>query len=619
MASEDVIFRVHFGGRFDRRFKCTYVGGDIGLFDEPYDLDCLSFIEIQRVVRKFGYQPGDLIYYREPDKELDDGLVLITSDDDVVKMADYFEGHKVVVLYTVSLADANEQVDANAGEVAEDEDESSDYEERTRKIVNDPFWKSLISSEDDAWDDGAEPEAGTSTHGVGTSTCESRGEGSDEDCDGEGEEEDVDWEGEEEDVDLEGEEDDVDVEGEDEDVDVEGEEDDVDVEGEDEDVDVEGEEEDGYYDDSEAAAEHTTEGGVSRKPAGWGGQMLEDEEEDEVSSNLARSDILVSPPKSDEENDVGSRPSCVTRTSEFIDVDMEDPKLAVGMTFNSAMQFRQAVREYNLYRGKDVKFTKNDGDRVIGVCKSKSEGCQWRVYGASVRDELTFMIKSLNPKHQCTRKYKSSIVTSSWIAKRMIHKFRTQPNYPIKSLYEDVKRKWNVDVSKKQLYSARAKAKIQIEGKQREQYNRLWDYCATVRQTNRGSSMFLKVDRPTMELPPTFQRLYMSLAACKEGFMEACRPVIGVDGCFLKGHFKGQLLAAVGRDPNDNIYPIAIAVVEAETKDSWSWFLDTLIRDLGPPRSGGWTFISDRQKVCSSCISFSKSCIIFTNFLLTDF
>jgi len=57
-------------------------------------------------------------------------------------------------------------------------------------------------------------------------------------------------------------------------------------------------------------------------------------------------------------------------------------------------------------------------------------------------------------------------------------------------------------------------------------------------------------------------------------------------------------LAATGRDPNDNIYPIAMAVVEAETKDSWSWFLETLVADLGPNGSIGWTFISDRQKVC---------------------
>jgi len=179
----------------------------------------------------------------------------------------------------------------------------------------------------------------------------------------------------------------------------------------------------------------------------------------------------------------------------------------------------------------------------------------------------------------------------------MTHKIRTQPNYPIAALFDDVKRKWNVDVTPRQLYRARVKAKEQVEGKHKEQYKRLCDYCATVRQMNRGSTLLMKVERPTLDVPPTFQRLYMSLVACNEGFKRACRPVIGVDGCFLKGHFGGQLLAAVGRDPNDNIYPIALAVVEAETKDSWSWFLETLVGDLGPNGCIGWTFISDRQKV----------------------
>ena len=57
------------------------------------------------------------------------------------------------------------------------------------------------------------------------------------------------------------------------------------------------------------------------------------------------------------------------------------------------------------------------------------------------------MVKSLNPSHSCTEKYKSSIITSRWIADRMVHKFRTQPNYPLKALCEDVKEKWNVDVT----------------------------------------------------------------------------------------------------------------------------------------------------------------------------
>jgi len=50
--------------------------------------------------------------------------------------------------------------------------------------------------------------------------------------------------------------------------------------------------------------------------------------------------------------------------------------------------------------------------------------------------------------------------------------------------------------------------------------------------------------------------------------------------------------ATVGRDPNDNIYPITMAVVVAENKDSWSWFLETLVADLGPNGSNGKRYVT---------------------------
>lgn len=78
---------------------------------------------------------------------------------------------------------------------------------------------------------------------------------------------------------------------------------------------------------------------------------MDDDEEDEVSSKLARSDILVTPPKSDEEYKLINGAEYVTRTSQFQDVDMEDSHLEVGKSFDSADQFRKAVREYNLFRG----------------------------------------------------------------------------------------------------------------------------------------------------------------------------------------------------------------------------------------------------------------------------
>ena len=88
----------------------------------------------------------------------------------------------------------------------------------------------------------------------------------------------------------------------------------------------------------------------------------------------------------------------------------------------------------------------------------------------------------------------------------------------------------------------------------------------------------------------------MSLDACKRGFLSACRPIICLDGCHIKTKFGGQLLTAVGMDPNDCIYPIAIAVVEVESLATWKWFLQKLKEDLGIDNTYPWTIMTDKQK-----------------------
>ncbi|CAA7035061.1 unnamed protein product [Microthlaspi erraticum] len=74
------------------------------------------------------------------------------------------------------------------------------------------------------------------------------------------------------------------------------------------------------------------------------------------------------------------------------------------------------------------------------------------------------------------------------------------------------------------------------------------------------------------------------------------RLIFGIDGCFLKSDMKGQLLAAVGRDANNQIYPFAWAVVQVENTESWLWFIRLLKTDLGLGNGDGFTVISDRQK-----------------------
>ena len=79
--------------------------------------------------------------------------------------------------------------------------------------------------------------------------------------------------------------------------------------------------------------------------------------------------------------------------------------------------------------------------------------------------------------------------------------------------------------------------------------------------------------------------------------MAGCKPFIGLDACHLKNKSRGQLITAVCRDPNDEYFPFAYVVVEAETKDCWTWFLNLLLVDIGQNKR--WVFMSDQQKVCS--------------------
>jgi hypothetical protein len=225
-------------------------------------------------------------------------------------------------------------------------------------------------------------------------------------------------------------------------------------------------------------------------------------------------------------------------------------------------------------------------------------------------DEQSFEARSLRPKHSCTRVYKSSIVNSRWISHKLFDKFKIQPDMPLEVIQDEVKRRWNVEVTRSQMYRVRRRAGKQIFGNLGEQYGRLWDYCETLRQTNKGNCVMMKVESPTPDSEPMFQTLYMSLAAMKQGFMEGCRLVIGLDWFFLKGPYKGTLLAAIGRDANNNMYPIAIAVVEVEIKENWTWFLECLVLDFGShARHVRPTFIFDRQKV--SFITYITSIFFF--------
>ena len=125
-----------------------------------------------------------------------------------------------------------------------------------------------------------------------------------------------------------------------------------------------------------------------------------------------------------------------------------------------------------------------------------------------------------------------------------------------------------VDASRFQIYRAKRKVREIIVGDLAKQYHRIRDYAATVVRKNPTSHISITTNPEKPE--PTFERMYFRLGAQKDRFLTGCRPIIGLDSCHLKEIFGGQLLSAIGRDRNDNMYPIIVALVEIERKASWS-------------------------------------------------
>ncbi|KAL4394371.1 hypothetical protein AHAS_Ahas02G0145300 [Arachis hypogaea] len=164
--------------------------------------------------------------------------------------------------------------------------------------------------------------------------------------------------------------------------------------------------------------------------------------------------------------------------------------------------------------------------------------------------------------------YSGRLASSSWISKKIANNISRGEEMKLVTVIQTIQDKYMANISVGKAYWARKKAREEVHGQTIQQYAKLRDYCAEILRANSGSSLSILVDRPSLMHQPRFMRMYMCLDAVKKGFLAGCRPIIGVDGCHLKGDHGQQLLVAVDRDPNDNYFPIAVAAIEAETKDS---------------------------------------------------
>lgn len=274
----------------------------------------------------------------------------------------------------------------------------------------------------------------------------------------------------------------------------------------------------------------------------------------------------------------------------------KDIKWEVGLIFIDKKQLKTAIRDNSMATGRPYRYLSDDKQRIQVAC---AKGCPFKMWASYIKGSDGWQIKTVVNEHNCVWTYKNKLVTVKYLVDMFGDRIRKNPNWKLTEMQEEFKRVLKVDVCEAKCCRVRQQALSAVEEKMKEHYANLRRFAGEILRSNNNNTVKISTTREQEGDEPRFKRIYICYDALKKAWKNECRPVLGLDGCFLKTVCGGQLLSAVGRDGNNCIFPIAMAVVENECYDSWKWFLELLISDLDLQLGFGKTLISDQQKVCT--------------------
>jgi len=269
-------------------------------------------------------------------------------------------------------------------------------------------------------------------------------------------------------------------------------------------------------------------------------------------------------------------------------------ELTVGQEFPDVKSCRRALRDTAIALHFEMQTIKSDKTRFTAKCAS--EGCPWRIHAAKLPGVPTFTIRTIHESHSCggISHLGHQQASVQWVANSVEQRLKENPNCKPKEILEEIHMVHGITLSYKQAWRGKERIMAAMRGSFEEGYRLLPQYCAQVKRTNPGSIASV-YGNPTDNC---FQRLFISFQASIYGFLNACRPLLGLDRTYLKSKYLGTLLFATGFDGDGALFPLAFGVVDEENDDNWMWFLSELhnLLEVNTENMPRLTILSDRQQ-----------------------
>lgn len=280
-----------------------------------------------------------------------------------------------------------------------------------------------------------------------------------------------------------------------------------------------------------------------------------------------------------------------------------DHQLAIGQEFPDVKSCRRAIRDTAIACRFEIQTVKSDKTRFTAKCTA--EGCPWRIHAAKLPGVPTFTIRTIHETHTCSgiNHLGHQQASVQWVANSVEERLKENPHYKPKEILEEIHRMHGITLSYKQAWRGKERIMATVRGSFEEGYRLLPQYCEQLKRTNPGSIASV-YGNPEDNC---FRRLFISFYASIYGFVNACRPLIGLDRTLLKSKYLGTLLLATGFDGDGALFPLAFGVVDEESDENWIWFLSELhaLLETNTENMPRLTILSDRQKGIVDGVDFN--------------
>ncbi|XP_057763557.1 uncharacterized protein LOC130984130 [Arachis stenosperma] len=281
---------------------------------------------------------------------------------------------------------------------------------------------------------------------------------------------------------------------------------------------------------------------------------------------------------------------------EYANIGIADPKdgeFRIGMEYSSRKSVVAEIRSFTISRGVDYDVYESEPQTFYAKCKMYGRGCDWLIRASLIRKKGCWEIRRYNGRHTCT------IGTIS----------QDHSKLDSDTVAEAIRPLIETDPSMKLPKGLVGKAEVCCQS-----FWRLGGILPSIAMVALGHVEKIPGSVVQIETRQLYNgneeaqgvkihhRVFWSFNPCIRAFRH-CKPLVQVDGIHLYEKYKGTLLVVVAQDGNQNIVPIAFALVEGETADAWHFFLRNL--RMYVVRKNGVGMISDRHESIRAAINHS--------------